>query len=129
MRLFSRHATEDELPLEGGAAQLVLQLAQYAHAFGRIAGHDAMLSHIYRALRNGGRLVLLEPFHETARGKSREAQVANHDLAPEFAEEELRRAGFTVLERRDGFIGFVGQPGGFWLIIAVRPKAELPQRM
>ena len=98
------------------------------NAYHEMTEHDAMLSHIYRALRNGGRLVLLEPFHETARGKSRDAQVANHDLAPEFAEEELRRAGFTVLERRDGFVGFIGQPGGFWLIIAIRPDAEPPQR-
>ncbi|HKW00029.1 MAG TPA: class I SAM-dependent methyltransferase [Vicinamibacterales bacterium] len=88
------------------------------NAYHEFVQYEQMLAHILKALKPGGRFVLVEPFHESARGLPREKQVANHDLAPDFGESELRAAGFTILQRDNEFVKFIGQPGGFWMIVA-----------
>lgn len=89
--------------------------------------HDFMLSHIYQALKPGGRLVMTEPSLQSRRNWPRKKQVERHEIAPDIAEAEIREAGFQVLERRDSFISpskdladFSG-PGGWWMIVALHP--------
>lgn len=62
-----------------------------------------------------------EPIHDENRAKTRELQVKEHEIAPEFVEGELREAGFEILERQDVFMSFTRPPpGGFWMIRARR---------
>jgi len=68
-----------------------------------------------------GRFVVVEPMHDCSRGLTREKQVAQHDIAIEIVDEELRAAGFEVVERDTSFIKFTAVPGGFWLLVARRP--------
>lgn len=103
---------DPRLPVEALDAVLV------HNAYHEFVQHEQMLGHILRALKSGGRLVLNEPFHTSSSGLPRDQQVAKHDLAADIAEQELRDAGFKILERDDDFVKFVGQPGGFWLIVA-----------
>lgn len=63
-----------------------------------------MLEHIRKALKPGGRLLLVEPFNPKRRGDDREKQVERHEIAPELVEEELAEAGFELLYREDSFI-------------------------
>lgn len=80
-----------------------------------------MLEHIRAALKPGGRLLLTDPFDPEHRDDPREAQVEKHNLAPELAEDDLRRAGFEILARNDEFIIRRGSGEVEWLILARRP--------
>jgi ubiquinone/menaquinone biosynthesis C-methylase UbiE len=76
-----------------------LDAALIVNSYHEMAEHEKMLEGIRRALKPGGRLVVVEPFKPDSRGEPREAQVKEHLIAPELIEEELRRAGFEVAER------------------------------
>ncbi len=64
--------------------------------------HAAMLTGMYRALEAGGRLVMLDRAPPNP-SLSRDRQTSNHDLSIDFAERELREAGFEILERHERF--------------------------
>jgi len=91
------------------------------NAYHEMTEHETMLRHIRAALKRGGRFVIVEPMHDSSRGLTREKQVAQHDIAIEIVDEELRAAGFEVVERDADFIKFTAVPGGFWLLVARRP--------
>ena len=91
------------------------------NAYHEMTEHDAILRHIRAALKPGGRLVVVEPMHGSSGGLTREEQVKQHDIAIEVVDNELRAAGFEVLECDDAFVKFTAVPGGFWLILAQRP--------
>ena len=92
------------------------------NAYHEMTAHEAMLTHIYAALKPGGRLLMVEPMHDTSRGLPRDKQVAQHDIDADIADRELRDAGFDIGQRSDLFVKFgPGFPGGFWLILARRP--------
>jgi ubiquinone/menaquinone biosynthesis C-methylase UbiE len=90
------------------------------NAYHEMTEHEAMLRHVRAALKQGGRFVIVEPMHESSRGLTRDKQVAQHDIAIEIVDEELRAAGFEVVERDAAFIKFTAVPGGFWLLVARR---------
>jgi len=48
--------------------------------------------------------------------------LTDHLLAPELAEEELRRAGFEIAARNDEFVEHRNTRTLEWLILARRPK-------
>lgn len=91
------------------------------NAYHEMTAYEAMLRRIHTALKPGGRLVIVEPLHETSRGLPRDQQVANHDIDRNIVEGEVRSAGFEILEHDDDFIKFTGVSGGFWLMVARRP--------
>jgi ubiquinone/menaquinone biosynthesis C-methylase UbiE len=91
------------------------------NAYHEMTEHEAMLRHIRVALKRAGRFVIVEPMHDSSRGLTREKQVAQHDIAIEIVDEELRAAGFEVVEHDAAFIKFTAVPGGFWLLVAGRP--------
>jgi SAM-dependent methyltransferase len=108
--------TVDDPHLEPGRFDAVL----IHNAYHEMTAHEAILAHIRAALKPGGRLVVVEPMHDSSRGLSRERQVAEHDIESAIVERELRAAEFDVVERDDGFVKFSGVAGGFWLLVARR---------
>jgi ubiquinone/menaquinone biosynthesis C-methylase UbiE len=88
------------------------------NAYHEMTEHEAMLRHVHEALKPSGHFVVVEPLHDSSRGLPRDRQVANHDIEPGIVDEELRSAGFEIIERDNAFITFTGVPGGFWLIVA-----------
>jgi ubiquinone/menaquinone biosynthesis C-methylase UbiE len=78
----------------------------------------AMLGHLGRALKPGGRLVLVEPLDPRLRGEARARQTKDHSLDAGFAERELRAAGFDVTGLRDPFIR--RDQHEEWLMVAER---------
>ncbi|MBI1872358.1 MAG: hypothetical protein HYS05_00540 [Acidobacteria bacterium] len=84
--------------------------------------HRAMLRGILRALKPGGRLVLIEPAPRPVE-TTRETQMKAHRLAIDFAEQDLRDAGFDVTRRDDRFDTRMGDERDVvdWLIVARRP--------
>lgn len=95
------------------------------NSYHEMAEHQSMLRQMFRALKGGGRLVMAEPIHEKNRGLSREKQVATHEISLEIVGLELAAAGFKVHRKDESFIRFTdaANPGGFWLVVTVRPRA------
>jgi predicted methyltransferase len=77
-----------------------------------------VLRHILQALKPGGRLVLCEPV-PSVQGQSRAAQMQNHVLGPELVLQDLRTAGFEVVDRQDAFATNLGGTH-FGLVVAKR---------
>jgi predicted methyltransferase len=129
-RVARENASQNDLNIAvvlGAADDPHLAAGQYDatlihNAYHEMTEHEAMLAHIRAALKPGGRLVIVEPMHLSSVGLTRQEQVAQHDIAADIVENELGAAGLEVVERDDKFITFTAVPGGFWLILARRPK-------
>jgi ubiquinone/menaquinone biosynthesis C-methylase UbiE len=91
------------------------------NAYHEMAEHDAMLAHLFAALKPGGRLVLLEPFDRTRSLPTREAQRRAHLLASGEALSDLERAGFEVLRHHEEWAQAPGSRRVYWMIVARRP--------
>lgn len=92
------------------------------NAYHEMSAHQRMLGHIHDALKPAGRLVLLESVSRGQRHASRASQERRHQLAPSFAQDDLRRADFLVERLEDPFATRPRGGGIFWLILA-RPRA------
>ena len=81
--------------------------------------HDKILQHIKVALKRGGRLVLCEPLSEARRRSRRAEQEGKHELGMNFVVEDLRRAGFTIVEQTDRFVDREKVKGDkMWVVVA-----------
>jgi len=98
-----------------------LDAAIIHNAYHEMTAHEAILTRIRESLRPGGRLLLIEPMHESSRGLPREKQEANHDIEIGLVEGDLRAAGFEIQQRDVDFVKFKGVAGSFWLLLARRP--------
>lgn len=83
--------------------------------------HDKMLMHIKTALRSGGRLVICEPIADDRRKFSRSEQERKHELGMNYALEDLKKAGFTIVFKQDPYIDRQQVKGDkMWIIVASR---------
>ena len=105
-------ATADDPRLQAGSADAVL-IANTYHEF---AHPELMLAHTYRALRPGGRLVIVD----RAPGKE-EAAAHGHEVQATVVDDALRRNGFEVMHCNERFIDRLGDDP-WWLIVARRPQ-------
>ncbi len=84
--------------------------------------YEGMLAGIRRSLRSGGRLVIVDnPPRDTT--SSRGSQMRAHDIHIGLVEQDLRAAGYQVLERRPDFIDTGTGRGQHqqWMLVAVKP--------
>jgi ubiquinone/menaquinone biosynthesis C-methylase UbiE len=88
------------------------------NAYHEMPEGPVVLRHILHALKPGGRLVLCEPVPST-QGQSRAAQMQNHVLGPEIVLQDLRTAGFEVVDSQDAFATNFGGTH-FGLVVAKR---------
>jgi hypothetical protein len=78
-----------------------------------------MLRHIRDALKPSAPIVLCEPIPVTA-GQTRAAQMEDHVLYPEIIVDDLKQAGFQIVDRQDVFATNLGGMH-FGLVVARRP--------
>ncbi len=89
----------DDPKLPAGELDAVL----IVNAYHEMTEHQAMLEHIRRALKPGGRLVLVEPNHPSEHGRSRGDLAADHLIDPESVRQDLGQAGFEVIDFQERF--------------------------
>jgi predicted methyltransferase len=96
------------------------------NAYHEMTEHQAMLQGIARALRPGGRLVIVEPIAPGRAAAPRERQAARHEIASRYVLEDLRQAGFEIVDRRDPFVERPDDRDIEWLIVATPPPRHHP---
>src|SRR5271165_2341776 len=119
------HGSPDDSHLPKGGVDAVL-IANSYHEFTKPL---AMLDQTFRALRSGGRLVILDREPRSYHGETREIQLQRYQIAASIAEDEIRQSGFEVVSRDDHFIDrpAAERPGDrpddhvWWLIVARKP--------
>lgn len=88
-------------------------------AYHEMEAHEAMLGHIKKALKPGGRLVICEPIARERRKADRKEQTRKHELGMEYALEDLHKAGFAIVFQQDPFIDREEIKGDkMWIIVA-----------
>jgi predicted methyltransferase len=107
--------------------EAALDAALIVNAYHEMEHYDAMLAQIRRALKPDGRLVIVEPITKRRRDRSREAQTREHEIAPEFVQQEARRAGFRIVGLQDPFVRRASGRDVEWLLVLspdVQPTAS-----
>jgi predicted methyltransferase len=106
---------DPHLPTENADSVLI------CNTYHEFRNQRLMLDHAFRALRPGGRLVIVEREPRVVRGESNESATHNHEIPAVSVESELRRRGFEILTREESFIN---RPGDdvWWLIVARKPE-------
>ena len=111
--------------IEGSASnpnlpEAMLDAALIVNAYHEMTEHQAMLEHIKKALKPGGRLVIVEPISPGRRDGTREEQMRRHEIAPGFVQQDARSAGFDISTLEDPFSNHHGN-GSEFMIVLTRP--------
>jgi ubiquinone/menaquinone biosynthesis C-methylase UbiE len=104
------HGAPDDPRLAVGSADAVL----IANTYHELSDRRTILDQVSRALRTGGRLVIVD------RGEGAAGEAQHHELSPAVAEDELRRYGFEIVSRQDRFIER-SDAEQWWLIVSRKP--------
>jgi ubiquinone/menaquinone biosynthesis C-methylase UbiE len=89
-------------------------------AYHEMDDHDKILQHIKAALKVGGRLVLCEPISDARQDATRDEQVGKHELGMSFALEDLKKAGFTIIQQENPFVDRKEKGDKMWIVVAAR---------
>jgi ubiquinone/menaquinone biosynthesis C-methylase UbiE/rhodanese-related sulfurtransferase len=100
-----------------------LDAALIVNAYHEMSQHQAMLTQIRKALKPDGRLVIVEPISPSRRDGTREAQIGQHEIAPEFVLADARAAGFSIVTLQDPFSNHHGHGGEY--LVALTPAAAI----
>ncbi|NAY90942.1 methyltransferase domain-containing protein [Muricauda sp. JGD-17] len=85
--------------------------------------YEKILQDVRRALKPGGKVMILEKLKSWVKGKDRDVQVASHSLGPEYVRNELRQAGFEItLEITDHGDWEKEKDKQMWVVIAKKPN-------
>jgi len=104
----------DDPHLPEASADSVLVLNTYHE----LRDPESILRHLSRALRPGGRLVIVD--RTPPAGADSVENVAHHHAAPDAVEADLRKESFNIISREDTFIHPPGDEV-WWLITASKP--------
>ena len=104
---------DPRLPAESLDAALIV------NAYHEMTEHQAMLAHIRKALKPGGRLVIVEPIGQARREAARDVQTRNHEVAIDFVRDDARTAGFAQVAMIDPFTSrpHAGEPHEEWMLV------------
>jgi predicted methyltransferase len=109
IRIIVGASDDPHLPAQRADAVLI------SNTYHELRNPGLTIDHTWRALRSGGRLVILDRRLLSEQGSA----PGGHVVAPDRVEAEVRRRGFEILRRDDRFIE---QPGEepWWLLVARR---------
>ena len=97
------------------------------NAYHEMTQYQAMLAHIRAALKQTGRLVIVDFSSLRRRAEPRQTQTTRHEIAPELVQQEVRAAGFKIIGFEDPLDDEREQGSDHvkWLLTAV-PAATVP---
>ncbi len=104
----------DDPHLPAGAADAVL----IANTYHELSAPEKILGQLMRALRPGGRLVIVDRMASSGEHGGENTDI--HQADPAAVEAAVRNAGFTMVRRNDDFIRPAGDES-WWLLIADKP--------
>jgi ubiquinone/menaquinone biosynthesis C-methylase UbiE len=101
----------------------ILDAAIILDTYHEMHDHDKILQHIKTALKPNGRLLICEAIATTRRNTTRTEQERKHELGMNFAIDDLKKAGYTILESKDNFIDREKEKGDkMWLVVATAER-------
>ena len=84
-----------------------------------IEDYMKVLSHIEKALKPGGRILVLEKLKEHSKNKSRDDQMDSHTLSAKYVKKELEEIGFNITEYVPDFGKWENeQDKTMWILVA-----------
>ena len=109
----------DDPKLPNNALDVVFIIDTYHE----IKSYRAVLRHVYKSLKAGGRLLVLEKLKSWVKTGSRQEQTDAHSLGPKYVRKELLVAGFRV-KSVESDLGDWEEDSNkpMWAILAVKPK-------
>ena len=106
-----------KLPLNSLDAVVILD------AYHEMDEYEKILEHVYRALKPGGRLVLVEPIADERVSWTRKQQEKKHEIAMRYALVDLRQSGFSIRSKKDPFIQRPSKNDRMWMVVALKPRS------
>jgi SAM-dependent methyltransferase len=92
-----------------------------ANTYHELDRPSALLALLFRAMRPGARLVVLDRGPRTNLDGNPGEVARPHELRPGPTAGEIQQSGFELVERDDRFIDRPGEEGLWWLIVARKP--------
>ncbi len=87
--------------------------------------YATILEHLKKALKNNGRLLILEKLKAHMKGKTREEQSDAHTLSLKYVKKELKEAGFNIVEEISDFGTWNHEAHKqMWVLVAVPVKTS-----
>lgn len=90
-------------PSDPKLPEAALDAALIVNAYHEMREHQAMLAAIKRALKPGGRLVIVESVVQAQKNIERSVQESRHQLAAHFVQQDAIAAGFAIVRFEDPF--------------------------
>ncbi len=93
-------------------------------AYHEIREYKEVLSHIKKALKPNGRILILEKLKSEIIGKSRSEQTTAHSLSSDYVEDELLEAGFVDTQFYDK-LGYWenNEEKKIWIMVGILPSS------
>ncbi|MBX7151897.1 methyltransferase domain-containing protein [bacterium] len=110
------HSTTDNPMLPDG----VLDAAVIVNAYHEMTEYVSMLAYIKKALKPGGRLVIVEPITDRLRKATRKEQTETHRIGSAFVKKDLENAGFRIDKIIEPFVQRVSRNDEMWLIVGIK---------
>jgi ubiquinone/menaquinone biosynthesis C-methylase UbiE len=92
-----------------------------ANTYHELDRPTTILSLMFRAMRSGGRLVVVDRGPRANGDGTHDASTKRHELRLGTAAHEIEQSGFDVVVRDDRFIDRSGDDDVWWLIVARKP--------
>lgn len=84
-----------------------------------ITDYMSVLNHVKKALKLGGKVVIIEKLKTRIKGKSRDAQTDAHSLSIPFVKEELESIGMKTIYENEDLGDWENNPAKvLWMLIA-----------
>ncbi|NHF59906.1 methyltransferase domain-containing protein [Flavobacteriaceae bacterium TP-CH-4] len=101
-----------------------LDVVMLIDTYHEIRDYTTVLEKIKKALKPGGRLLILEKLKAHKKGKGREEQALAHTLSPKYVKQELGDAGFLVGKEVTDFGTWNHEDEKqMWVVVATKPDA------
>jgi predicted methyltransferase len=91
-----------------------------ANTYHELTHPKRILGCVFKSLRRGGRLAVVDRGPESAHGEARDVEMQHHELPLDLAKQEIQQSGFEIMAQEHAFIHRPGDEP-WWLIVAQKP--------